>query len=135
MSGVGWLLDFLLFSLLIERFDVNAFWGNITSASLSVTFVFFAATRKVFLEVCVKSKGMKFFIYLLYQLCSIILFSLLIRLIAQLLVPVEGIISINLELAGKVICTPFSLATNYIFMRLLIEKWSFHRSSINGGAK
>ena len=109
VSGTGWLIDVALFALLLVA-GCSPLTANTLSASVAVTFVYFASTRKVF-----HYQGhfllAKFALYLAYQGLSILAFSGLIYwLVGQLGLP---------PLAAKVLVTPATFYSNFLFMHLL----------------
>jgi putative flippase GtrA len=110
VSGVGWLLDFSLFTLLSWRL-LSPAPANAVSALVAVVFVFIASTRKVFYEGTGFSWG-KLVAYLAYQAVIIALFSFAIQALTRwsgLPPPV-----------CKVLVTPVNFYTNFLFMSVLL---------------
>ena len=48
LSGIGWLIDFTLYLLFSNVFNLKIIHSNILSSIPAVTFVFFVSTRKIF---------------------------------------------------------------------------------------
>ena len=82
ISGIGWIMDFVIFNLLNLRSSYVAV-NNMVSSLVAVCFVFCVSTRKTFVQ---KDGGIplkvKFVIYILYQIILILLVSQLLALIA-----------------------------------------------------
>lgn len=118
VSGLGWLLDFSLFLLLIKFAFFQAFYANFISSLAAVTFVYFVSTTTIFNKT---ADGKLFFLVLfwLYQIFSIYLFSLLLKgAIAFLHSDMK--MSLDVNAAAKILVTPLNLITNFIFMKVLV---------------
>jgi len=132
---VGWLLDFILFFIIVEKFNADPFWGNFFSATVAVSFVFLASTKKTF-NASDRYSVYKYIIYLCYQFCSIAFFSWLIHWVANSVTININFLLLDGNLLSKIICTPFSLVTNYVFMKILIERFSIkNKTNISDGVK
>lgn len=125
LSGIGWLIDFTLYLLFSNVFNLKIIHSNILSSIPAVTFVFFVSTRKVFSKnnskILLKEK---YLIYFLYQLILIVLISLLAQYLY--LLSLKNI-SMNVELKLlkiiiKILITPITMLINFIVMKFLIEK-------------
>lgn len=125
LSGIGWLIDFTLYLLFSNIFNLKIIYSNILSSIPAVTFVFFVSTRKVFSKnnskILLKEK---YLIYFLYQLILILLISLLAQYLY--LLSLKNI-SMNVELKLlkiiiKILITPITMLINFIVMKFLIEK-------------
>lgn len=123
LSGIGWLLDFTIYTLL-GFVSNNLVINNTVSSWAGVSFVFVFATRKVFQNNSRISLKWKYVIYLLYQ-CVLIFF------ISKLLNVINGVIilAVNIELVqrfsailAKIIVTPVTMALNFLMMKGIIEK-------------
>lgn len=123
LSGIGWLLDFMTYTLL-GFFSTNLVLNNSISSWVGVTFVFIFATRKVFKNNSKISLKWKYIIYLLYQ-------CLLIFVISKLLGGINGWILYNIEIAiiekfsaiiSKILVTPITMILNFVVMKSVIEK-------------
>lgn len=123
LSGIGWILDFMTYTLLGFVSD-KLFINNIISSLVGVTFVFIFATRKVFQNNSKIPLKWKYFIYVVYQLVLIFLVSKLLSIIALFIV--ENIdIAIVISLAGviaKILVTPVTMILNFFVMKGIIEK-------------
>lgn len=123
LSGIGWLLDFTVYTVLglfENYFEIN----NIISSCVGVTFVFIFSTRKIFRNEGKIPLWVKYLIYIAYQAVLIFLISKLIGVIntwitdnitAEIIVRCSHIIS-------KIIVTPITMILNFIFMKILIER-------------
>lgn len=120
LSGIGWLCDFLSFSILANVFSVKAFWANFFSSYVGVTFVWFTSLKTLFRR---STSGSTMFLagYWSFQFVSILLYSQLLEVVAASLpgVPVLAQSGHYMEILAKIIITPFNLVTNFIFMKLL----------------
>lgn len=125
LSGIGWLIDFTLYLLFSNIFNLKIIHSNILSSIPAVTFVFFVSTRKIFSKNNSRiSLKEKYLIYFLYQLILIVLISLLAQYLY--LLSLKNI-SMNVELKLlkiiiKILITPITMLINFIVMKFLIEK-------------
>ena len=125
LSGIGWLIDFTLYLLFSNIFNLKIIYSNILSSIPAVTFVFFISTRKIFSKNNSRiSLKEKYLIYFLYQLILILLISLLAQYLY--LLSLKNI-SMNVELKLlkiiiKILITPITMLINFIVMKFLIEK-------------
>ena len=125
LSGIGWLIDFTLYLLFSNIFNLKIIYSNILSSIPAVTFVFFVSTRKIFSKNNSRiSLKEKYLIYFLYQLILILLISLLAQYLY--LLSLKNI-SMNIELKLlkiiiKILITPITMLINFIVMKFLIEK-------------
>jgi putative flippase GtrA len=110
VAGIGWLLDFCVFALLVILTG-RPMLSNMVGASLGVTFAYFMSARSVFYY----EGGFlfaKFLVYFVYNAASILLFSFFI---AELTL----ILGVHPTLA-KIFVTPFTFYTNFLFMNVLL---------------
>ena len=125
LSGIGWLIDFTLYLLFSNVFNLKIIHSNILSSIPAVTFLFFVSTRKIFAKNNSRiSLKEKYLIYFLYQLILILLISLLAQYLY--LLSLKNI-SMNVELKLlkiiiKILITPITMLINFIVMKFLIEK-------------
>jgi putative flippase GtrA len=126
-SGVGWIIDLVTFSLLVNKFHIQPFYANFISSYIGITFVWFMALNAVF-----EKKNISYARYLLtywtFQLFSITFYSELLNFIFVIL---QGNLPMILwtnsqELLSKIIVTPLNLFTNYIFMKNLTKLMKSH---------
>ena len=125
LSGIGWLIDFTLYLLFSNIFNLKIIYSNILSSIPAVTFVFFVSTRKIFSKNNSRiSLKEKYLIYFLYQLILIVLISIWAQYLY--LLSLKNI-SMNIELKFlkiiiKILITPITMLINFIVMKFLIEK-------------
>ena len=125
-SGIGWIIDFTIYSILVYLFDVNVSTANFISALPAITFVFIVSTRKTFEKNNSRIPlKFKYLIYVVYQFVLVSLVSIFAGFLNSL--PVEDYISISLildfkELIIKCIITCITLVCNFFTMRILTEK-------------
>lgn len=123
LSGIGWILDFISYTVLGFVSD-NLVLNNIISSWIGVTFVFIFATRKVFQNNSKISLKWKYLIYMMYQ-CVLIFF------VSKLLNVVYAAIVTYISLSGmlrfaaiisKILVTPVTMILNFFVMKGVIEK-------------
>lgn len=122
-SGLGWLLDMTIY-IILTSLNFAETPVNMFSSLIAVSFVYVASTRKIFQNGNEKiNLKKKYILYILYQLLVITISSLAIGVLAGVLgnINIEFISHYNSVLA-KVLVTPVTMLTNFIFMKLLIEK-------------
>jgi putative flippase GtrA len=120
-SGLGWSIDFALFSALSFLFPQTPFVANLVSASAAATFVFAISYARIF-----QRGGDDFFVrlsrYLLFQLFSILISSMLIAITAAALAKLNLLEDGWLAMIAKIIVTPLSLLANFFVARHIIER-------------
>ena len=123
LSGIGWLMDFTVYTLLSLRME-NLALVNVLSSLVGASFVFLFSTRFVFRDSHRIPLYLKYAIYIVYQL-------LLIYLISKLLAWVNGVIVAHapwpllVSLApvlSKILVTPITMTVNFFAMKTVIEK-------------
>lgn len=123
VSGLGFFIDFILYSILIRLIDLDIFIISMFTSLVGVTFVFFTSTKKVF-ETNTSRIPLKYkyLIYVVYQI-------ILILLCSQIIVFLNGIFtnsSITLiskyskEIA-KLCIPPVTLTINYFVMKKITK--------------
>lgn len=123
ISGIGWILDFLVFSLLRLVSD-NVVLNNIIGSWVGITFVFIFSTRKLFSNTGRISLWIKYLIYIFYQCLLIFLISLLVGEINAWItnnVSIEIINKFSFAVS-KVLVTPITMILNFIVMKTIIER-------------
>lgn len=132
ISGLGWLIDLSVMTLLVAA-GVSIFVANLISAGIAITFVFFAAQNRIFAGIGGFLYA-KFAIYLFYQALAVPLASGLIHELAHFflsaglgdLYPVSllalPIRTALVSIVAKVIVTPLTLYSNFVFMGWLVER-------------
>ena len=123
ISGIGWLLDLIIYSILSNFILIGV--ANILSSSVAVTYVYLTSTRKIFANNNNYNLKVKYVIYLCYQICIILLFSFIINELATYIINNVNILFIYkyANICAKIIVTPVTMITNFIFMKILIEKF------------
>lgn len=123
LSGIGWLMDFCIYTLL-GFVSTNLIVNNIISSGVGVTFVFIFATRKIFQNNSKIPLKWKYVIYLAYQLLLILVASKMLSYINVFLIEYIAIdlVVTFAAILSKIIITPFTMLLNFIVMKGLIEK-------------
>ena len=111
-AGTGFLLDFIVFMILVGL-TKSALLSNIVSATVGVTFAYFASAR--FLIAATSDRLLsRYMVYVIYNATSILLFSAAISTTARLL----G----GHPVIAKVLLTPFSFYLNFLFINFLLTR-------------
>ena len=124
-SGIGFILDFIAYTLLTQLLDFSVLKANFISSLIGATFVFIVSTHKIFESSNSQvSIYLKYAAYILYQLLLIYLVSLLGEAINTFII---GHISFRLivrssKLICKVLITPITMTCNFFVMRYVSEK-------------
>jgi putative flippase GtrA len=123
VSGVGWVLDFLILSMLVNG-DVSPGLSNLCSATVAAIFVYFVARKFIFKRSFGLAATGGFVFYVIYTLCIVLFFSFLIQLLTPWLHDLLIGIGVNLTLAfsamiSKVIVTPINLAINFVVAKFI----------------
>ena len=124
LSGIGWLIDFGVFTILTKLVHVPAGISNVISSLCGVTFVFFTSTIKTF---AVKTERFtlkqKYIFYVLFEIVIILAASKCVGMLSDVFLKfgIEIVVSFAPILA-KVCVTPFTMICNFIFMKILTEK-------------
>lgn len=123
ISGIGWLFDFTIYTVL-GLFEDALFINNVISSWVGVTFVFIFSTRTVFKNNSKISLKAKYFIYIVYQCILIFLISKLLNQIDLFIVSnISYVIVLKFSyLISKIIVTPITMILNFIVMKNIIEK-------------
>lgn len=122
-SGIGWLIDTTIYMILTSIFKLNIDISNIFSSLVGVTFVFIMSTRKIFVSNSKINIKIKYLIYVIYQVILILTASKIMLLLKDIITPLNiALINKYINIAVKIIITPFTMIINFIVMKLLIEK-------------
>ena len=123
LSGIGWLLDFTVYTLLSLRFHDLA-WVNVFSSLVGASFVFIFSTRFVFRDSHRIPLWLKYAIYIVYQLVLIWLISkLLARVHLTIVTHTAWPLLISLApVLSKMLVTPITMTVNFFAMKTVIEK-------------
>lgn len=125
ISGLGWCIDFGVFSLLSIYVSIPVAYANMLSSLPAITFVFFMATRYIFVQY---DEGMKiwqkYLVYVIYQVVLVIVASFLAQYIYDLRNSIEiSILSDDgFKLFSKCAVTPITMIANFVFMKMISEK-------------
>ena len=127
VSGIGWLLDFGIYTFLTTVWKYPVTIANILSSIPAITFVFIFSTRKIFArKLSCLEMGSKYVIYLVYQAFLLSVVSILAGCLYSNLYSVvmqAGVLKNWLPLIVKCLITPITMICNFIFMKVLVEKW------------
>ena len=123
ISGIGWIIDFVIYNILSLVFKVDISIANMISSLVGVTFVFIFSTRKIFENGGKLNIKVKCVIYIVYQIILILCVSRVMPIIKNFLIgfDIDFIIKYASVLA-KILITPATMIINFIFMKYLIEK-------------
>lgn len=124
ISGLGWCFDFSLYLIFTQAFDWPVFWANYLSSIPAVSLVFFVSTRNIFRTG--KSKipiGIKYLIYLLYQIILLSLVSILGEYLALYISKLY--ISKLVKIFVKIIITPITMFINFLVMKIILERGEY----------
>lgn len=123
LSGIGWLMDFAVYtglSFISENLAVN----NMLSSLVGASFVFIFSTRLVFRDNHNVPLILKYVVYVLYQLVLIYLISRLLAWVNSMILmlfTMKLIVGLSAVLS-KMIVTPITMAVNFFAMKFVIEK-------------
>lgn len=121
VSGTGWLLDFGIYFLLVERLLLSLFYANVLSSLAASSFVFTFSVQRIFSARTGRiSLRYKYIFYLMYQLILILSVSALAELVY-----VYWYTAIRLDYPKvwiKVFITPITVICNFIVMKILTER-------------
>lgn len=122
LSGIGWLLDFAMYTLLSIKAS-NLAAVNMISSLVGASFVFIFSTRFVFRNNHRIPLLWKYCVYIVYQVILIVLISLLLSRINELICAcAPAFIAAFSAVLSKIIVTPITMTLNFFVMKLAIEK-------------
>ena len=123
LSGIGWLLDFAVYTILSTCVS-NLAAANMISSLVGASFVFIFSTRFVFQNSHRIPLIWKYCVYIAYQALLILLISLLLAQINTLITThvSVGIIVRASAILSKIIVTPITMTLNFFIMKFVIEK-------------
>lgn len=125
VSGIGWIIDFIVYLVLTNVADFKVVFANILSSIPAITYVFLMSNKKIFKKVNSKlSIKVKYLIYFGYQLILLLSISLFGEFLYNKLINLVTleILVTNLKLFIKILITPITMTLNFIVMKNLIEK-------------
>ena len=124
ISGMGWIIDFVLFTLLTGVFRLPVALSNYISSIPAITLVFFLSTHKLF--VC-RPNGLslraKYLLYVVYQFLLLTAVSFLAQWLAVVLPLSLPFLSGLAKPASKILITPITMICNFFALKYLAEKW------------
>ena len=124
ISGIGWLIDFSIYCILVFVFSVPVFQANIFGAIPAVTLVFFVSVRKIFTRNMSKIPlGLKYAIYICYTVILLLLVSMFGQWGHETIMRLESF-AIFRPLAPILIkcgITGITLICNFFMMKYLAE--------------
>lgn len=123
LSGIGWLLDFTVYTVLSFLLEDLAL-VNMFSSLVGASFVFLFSTRFVFRNSHRIPLWMKYTVYIAYQLLLIWLISLLLAQVNVLLLKFLGgtFLAAFCPTLSKIFVTPITMCLNFFVSKLVIEK-------------
>ena len=126
VSGVGWVIDFTVYTVLTTVLNVPAGISNFLSAIPAITFVFFTATLKTFVK---KENGLslhwKYALYVAYQFVLLTGVSFLNQALFDWLrgILVQGTLLYRYcAILTKIMITPITMFCNFIVLKRLTER-------------
>ena len=124
ISGIGWLIDFSIYCILVFVFSVPVFQANIFGAIPAVTLVFFVSVRKIFTRNMSKIPlGLKYAIYICYTIILLLLVSMFGQLVHKMMIRFE-LFTIFRPFAPVLIkcgITSITMICNFFMIRFLAE--------------
>ncbi len=123
LSGIGWLLDFAVYTIL-SLFSPNLALDNMLSSLVGASFVFLFSTRFVFRDSHRIPLWCKYLLYVLYQLLLIYLISLLLAWVNALFLSLFSwqLLRLLAPTLSKILVTPITMTINFFAMKFVIEK-------------
>ena len=123
ISGIGWIIDFIIYTILTNKVNLSINISNILSSLIGVSFVFLVTTRKLFINNSRINIKIKYIIYIIYQIILIISVSQIMIIIKEYLINIDiELLKNYIDIVIKIIITPFTMLINFIVMKNLIEK-------------
>lgn len=120
ISGVGWLIDFSVYTALTRLTPIPVAAANYVSSLPAITYVFFVSTRKLLsCKTDRASRLTKYLVYALYQLALVSAASFAMQALSGVL---AGYTQYG-KLAAKILITPFTMTANFFVLRMIAEKW------------
>ena len=120
ISGVGWLIDFSVYTALTRLTAVPVAAANYLSSLPAITYVFLVSTRRLLACRTERASRLtKYLVYALYQLALVSAASFAMQALSGALTPVTQ----YHKLAAKILITPFTMTANFFVLRASAEKW------------
>ena len=123
VSGIGFIIDFIIYNILILIFHINVGISNMISSLVGVTFVFFTSTKHIFENNTSNIKlKYKYLIYVVYQIVLILVASRVIIIFKNFFISSNiMLVAKYAKILAKICITPFTLAINYFVMKKLTK--------------
>jgi len=123
VSGIGFFIDFILYSILIRLINWDIFIISLFTSLVGVTYVFFTSTKKVFETNTTRIPlKYKYLIYVVYQIILILICSKIIVLFNGVFEKSSiSIISKYSREIAKLCIPPITLTINYFVMKKLTK--------------
>ena len=123
VSGIGFIIDFIIYNILILIFHINVGISNMISSLVGVTFVFFTSTKHIFENNTSNIKlKYKYLIYVVYQIVLILVASRVIIIFKNFFISSNiMLVAKYAKILAKIFITPFTLTINYFVMKKLTK--------------
>lgn len=125
-SGVGWLIDLSIYSVLATVMGFNVMYSNLISTVPAFTFVFFVSVRHIFKNnIHILAVKYKFAIYFIYQFVLVYLISVFGQWLYNVLLSFATNLGISVtthKFVVKILITPVTIVLNFLVMKVLTEK-------------
>ena len=123
VSGIGFIIDFIIYNILILIFHINVGISNMISSLVGVTFVFFTSTKHIFENNTSNIKlKYKYLIYVVYQIVLILVASRVIIIFKNFFINSNiMLVAKYAKILAKICITPFTLTINYFVMKKLTK--------------
>ena len=123
ISGVGWLIDFSIYTVLTSCTDIPVAVANMISSFPAISLVFLVSTRKIFENGGHLPIWTRYVLYLLYQLLLVTVVSIAAGKLAPWLAELfGGKLAAFSKLLAKIIITPVTMTINFLVMKFMTEK-------------
>lgn len=125
ISGIGWCMDFGIYSLLGIYWNVPVAYANMIGSLPAITFVFVMATRHIFTRRNGDLKiWQKYVVYIIYQAVLVVSVSFLAEWLYNIIQ--NGLFNMLswgvLKALIKCLITPVTMLMNFVVMKILVEK-------------
>lgn len=123
VSGIGFIIDFIIYNILTLIFHINVGISNMISSLVGVTFVFFTSTKHIFENNTSNIKlKYKYLIYVVYQIVLILIASRVIIIFKNFFINSNiMLVAKYAKILAKIFITPFTLTINYFVMKKLTK--------------
>lgn len=115
LSGLGWILDFIIFFVVIDKLGLNPGMANVVSATVAAMSVYFASQFFLFAKGRLAWSATS--LYFVYTEANIIAWALAIQYLSLATVSIFGLDVVYSAIIAKCFVTPFSLVSNFYMSR------------------